>query len=1003
VDVAPDAGRPLEGAEVHQQEARRATPRTAGLALLALLATAAATFLTAATDGIVRLGLVVLVVILVEARRRELKAAAVVVSAAAAFAVLGVSLDSAVAVLVRLAMVVAVALVIQRAPARAGAGAGPAHRFAVLAVWLAAVVVLGALLETELRRIVAATPPGSYAKDYFAVAVPLALAVFLAATIVARPRLDRDRRPGLALLAGPLAVVVLVLAASETMLRYWEADDQQTLQTAVETSGAAMQQAVAADVDSFLARAGTPPRLPWTTMQQFALTMQPLIQGNQSVSAVALLDPNGVQTTAEFVLSRQGDSPQLGAVMGAAPEDAAAIQQTLSTGAVQLLGVREVPAADGQPQPHLLFVAPQALADPASPPRLLSMAVSIPVVLQEGSQALGPLAPDVVLQVVDVTVPSDPETLATVASDDASSGPDAEVATATAAFGTVTLEVRAIATDQLGPSLQLRTAVLGGLWLFGLVALLLVLQAANARDRSQRALAEREALLATALEAAPGLVVLVDAAGTVRMSNEGRLDAGSAQGRPVLDVLPFAVQPGDRERLEALLDDCMHGRPGSLEHIDMTSEESLRIHTVTAVPVGEPGRGGPGAVRGLVQVQDVTDQRARAVRGAQAQRLQALGTMAGGLAHDFNNLLFIITGYLQMLEEDERVTSQPDLARYVDRAVDAAGRGTEIASSLLAVSRSQPLQATEVEVGRFVRDMLPLVKQAVGKERTVELVVEPGAHGARVDSGQLSSAVLNLVINSRDATDAGGRIAVVVGRRTVGGGELDLDSGEYVVIEVRDDGTGMTPEVGARAFEPFFSTKSTGNGTGLGLTAVYSFAAQSGGVALISSEPGRGTTVTILLPLVELEQDADDAVAPEQPVVVEEPVHDDRRRVLVVDDEEALAGLVAAWVRETGADVRVAHTPSDGLELAASFQPHVLLSDIRLGDPEMDGIELSARVVMESPDVAVVLMTGYSDRMTAAQAVGTRVLAKPFTKDELHEVLATTSDAVAPAAAEVTR
>ncbi|MCA0328870.1 MAG: response regulator [Actinobacteria bacterium] len=985
---------------MQQQAARRATPRAAGLAALALLLVAGATMLTAATDGVVRTALVVLVVVLVEARSRELKAAAVVVSSACAVAVLGVSLDSFVAVLIRLVVVVAAALVIQRAPVRAGAGAGPAHRFAVLAVWLSAVVVIGALLETELRRIVN-TPSASYAQDYFAVAVPFALAVFLAATIVARPRLDRDHRPGLAMLAGPLAVVVLVLAASATMLRYWEADDEQTLQTAVETSGAAMQQAVATDVDAFLARAGTPPRLPWTTMQQFALTMQPLIQGNQSVSAVALLDPNGDATSAEFVLSRQGDSPQLGAVMGAAPEDAAAIQQTVSTGAVQLLGIREVPAADGQPEPHLLFVAPQALADPASPPRLLSMAVSIPVVLQEGSQALGPLAPDVVLEVVDVTEPSDPQTLATVADDTASSGPDAESASATAAFGTVTLEVRAIATDQLGPSLELRTAVLGGLWLFGLVALLLVLQAANARDRSQRALAEREGLLATALEAAPGLVVLVDAAGTVRMSNEGP-DSQTSLAPHVLDVLPFAVQPGDRERLEALLEDCMHGTPGSIEHIDMTSEESLRIHTVTAVPVGEPGRGGPGAVRGLVQVQDVTDQRARAVRGAQAQRLQALGTMAGGLAHDFNNLLFIITGYLQMLEEDERVASQPDLARYVDRAVDAAGRGTEIASSLLAVSRSQPLQATDVELGAFVRDMLPLVKQAVGKERTVELVVEPGAHGARVDSGQLSSAVLNLVINSRDATEPGGRIDVVVGRRSVDGGELDLASGEYVVVEVRDDGTGMTPEVGARAFEPFFSTKSSGNGTGLGLTAVYSFAAQSGGVALISSEPGRGTTVTVLLPLVEVESD-DDGSAPVEPVAAPEPVDDHRRRVLVVDDEEALAGLVAAWVQETGADVRVAHAPHEALELAASFHPHVLLSDIRLGDPEMDGIELSARIVMERPEAAVILMTGYSDRMAAASAVGTRVLAKPFTKDELHEVLATTFDALAAAAAEVTR
>jgi signal transduction histidine kinase/CheY-like chemotaxis protein len=620
------------------------------------------------------------------------------------------------------------------------------------------------------------------------------------------------------------------------------------------------------------------------------------------------------------------------------------------------------------------------------------MAVSLPVLMNEAALGLGPLNREVALVLVDASAPGSGATLTTVVPEDAIFDADVERANADATFGTVTLRIEALATDTLGPSLVVRTLVLGGLAGFGIVALFLVLQAANARYRSQRRLEDREELLATAIASAPGLVALVDVDGVVRMANGGtEKSSDELVGRHVVDVMPFTVSELDRPKLDALLAACITGTPGTLEHVDMTSEESLRIYLVNANPVQVAERGG---VRGLIQVQDVTEQRARAVRGAQAQRLQALGTMAGGLAHDFNNLLFIITGYLQMLQEDDRVHVHAELVRYVDRAVDAAGRGTEIASSLLAVSRSQPLQASDVEVGEFVGDLMPLVRQAVGGQRSVTLTVDPGNHDVLVDSGQLSSAVLNLVINARDATTNGGVIDVHVGRRTVSEGVADVSPGEYVVFEVRDNGTGMSPDVVARAFEPFFSTKSMGNGTGLGLTAVYSFATQSGGMATITTEPGSGTSVHMFLPLARrdgwLDEPTDDV-----------PIGG-ARRVLVVDDESSLAGLVAAWVEETGAVVRVATSPADALGLADSFRPDVLVTDIRLGDADLDGVEVAARVTMLLPDVAVILMTGYSDRMTEAQQVGGRVLAKPFTKVELHEALRVSSDVVA-SSVEVTR
>ena len=793
----------------------------------------------------------------------------------------------------------------------------------------------------------------------------------------------RRARPGarapLAALAGPFVVVVLVALGARAVLAYWAADDAATLQTAADTAAASFQQAIGADIDSYMARAATAPRIPWTTEEAFSLSMQPFVGGNNSVSAVALLSATEDGPRAVHVLSRQGSSPDLGAVMGGSPADRSAAEQVIATGSLQLLGVRDVPGADAQPQASMVFITPQTFDPAPDVPPLLSMAVSLPVVFTEAAAGLGPMQKEVVLRLVDV---SDDRTVATVVPEEAVLDPQAERASADATFGTVTLRIEAVATDALGPSMLVRSLVLLGLFGFAVVALMLVLQAANARYRSQRRLEDREALLATAIAATPGLVALVDAEGRVRMANGGTDQSAELMvGQHVGNVLPFASTPDDRERLLALLEACMEGRAGSLEHVDLASEESLRIYLVNASPVPGAERGG---VRALVQVQDVTEQRARAVRGAQAQRLQALGTMAGGLAHDFNNLLFIITGYLQMLQEDDRVTHQADLLRYVDRAVDAAGRGTEIASSLLAVSRSQPLQASAVEVGSFVRDMMPLVRQAVGGQRSVTLEVEDGRHDVLVDSGQLSSAVLNLVINSRDATDTGGVVVVHVGRHEVGAEGSELAPGQYVVVEVRDDGAGMTPEVGARAFEPFFSTKSTGNGTGLGLTAVYSFASQSGGLATITTEPGHGTAVQMFLPV---------AAAPaEEHGVADAPRARGERRVLVVDDESALAGLVGAWVEETGSVVRVAVSPSEALALAESFEPDVLVTDIRLGDPDMDGVELAARITALLPDVAIVLMTGYSDRMAEAQTVGTRVLAKPFTKDELHLALRARDD-----------
>ena len=367
------------------------------------------------------------------------------------------------------------------------------------------------------------------------------------------------------------------------------------------------------------------------------------------------------------------------------------------------------------------------------------------------------------------------------------------------------------------------------------------------------------------------------------------------------------------------------------------------------------------------------------MRDAQSERLESLGAMAGGLAHDFNNLLFIISGYLQLMQNDRRIRGEDDLERYLQHAGDAAERGAEIAKSLLSVTRSQPLQASALNLGTFLHGIVPLAGQALGEGRVIDLRVGTGTLDVVVDAGQLSSSVLNLVINARDATEPDGSVLLSVDRRHVDEGEADLREGDYIVIEVSDDGEGMSPEVLDRAFEPFYTTKAVGQGSGLGLASVYSFARQSGGAATIRSREGVGTTVSILIPAVFGQQaNGPRTVVPEVTGAV--------TRVLIVDDEQTLAGLVGGWIADMGVQVRTANSLETALAVAAEFAPDTLLTDMNIG-ADVDGLDVAARVTLAHPDISVIFMTGFSDRMQQLQQRGMVTLAKPFGRQDLYRVL----------------
>jgi len=948
--------------------------------LLVLGLVVAAGVVTAWSDGWGRLDVVVLATVMRESGSRLLKIAASATLLATAWVVSGVSLATSAMVLVAVAVSLGVAWALRPHGTRTGADSLPGRRFLVVITRLALVVVVASAVEAAVVTALGPQQNRPLLLTVVYAALPLAIGVLLAGAVAARSVLDRRAEPHVSKLAGAFVALALAGVAVQITIQYWNGQDTRTLQTAATTTTASFQQTVAADLDSFNARAASVPRTPVTSQSAFDKSVRSFLYGNSSISAVMLLHGGDGSYTTLFGTDRQGSAPELGVVMGDAAVDAPALDAAAASGTVFLLGVRDIPGADAKPVPSLVYVTNQAVPE-GTPQRFLSVAIALPVAFDAAAVSLGGLRQQLVLDLMQ----QDPKNLpqgrlvSRIGTLPAGVAPSSLTSTASdqTVFGDIPFDVLVMPGEGFGVQLAVRSLVLGGLLLLGVLAALLMLQAANSRHRVRRYLEERETLLAAALDAAPGTVLLVDVRGRVLMSNGDPETKLARVGRPVLDVLPFDTSGPDAIEVRELVDRGTRGDGGAIEHVDSVSDSSLHIHLVSVSPVLTAHETSATMV---VQVEDLTEQRARSMRAAQSERLRSLGTMAGGLAHDFNNLLFIISGYLQMLHDDESVADDENLARYVERASDAAERGAEIASSLLSVARSQPLEATAIEVGSFLRRMWPLVNQAVGSGRQAVLDVGDGQLDVLVDSGQLSGSLLNLVINARDAMEPGGTVTVTVSRQLVDDPLVDLPPADYVVLTVADDGIGMTPEVVLRAFEPYFSTKGVGHGTGIGLAAVYSFAQQSGGLARIRSEREVGTTVTVYLPAVFTD-------APRETVRV---AGDGAaaRRVLVVDDEAALAGLIAGWLTEQGAEVRVADNAALAMRVASEFQPEVLLTDVRLGDPGgVDGPELADQVMAVVPGVDVVFMTGFSDRMDELVERGACTLAKPFTRDALMSVM----------------
>jgi len=365
----------------------------------------------------------------------------------------------------------------------------------------------------------------------------------------------------------------------------------------------------------------------------------------------------------------------------------------------------------------------------------------------------------------------------------------------------------------------------------------------------------------------------------------------------------------------------------------------------------------------------------------EAQKMQALGQLTGGIAHDFNNLLAVIQGSADILQRPG--LSEEKRIRFTNAIIEASTRGALLTGQLLAFARRQPLRPEVLDLNHHILTMLAMLQPTLGPNIILSTHLEQALLPAEVDPGQFEAALLNIIVNARDAMPDGGQITIRT--RNVTDGEA-VERQQAVAITIEDEGSGIEPDQLKHVFEPFFTTKEVGKGTGLGLSQVYGFAAQSGGEARIDSEVGRGTTLTILLPASDQPLPAAQQV--EQPVAAKEPAG----HILLVEDNEDVGNLAETLLGELGHIVVRARNGPEALRLAeggARFD--IVFSDVVM--PGMTGLELAEKLKQRRPKLPIILTTGYSDRITAAGSQGFPVVRKPYRMETLaiavNEALAT--------------
>jgi PAS domain S-box-containing protein len=442
-----------------------------------------------------------------------------------------------------------------------------------------------------------------------------------------------------------------------------------------------------------------------------------------------------------------------------------------------------------------------------------------------------------------------------------------------------------------------------------------------------------------------------------------------------------AVHPEDRERYRAY--DETYSSDPAITQIEyrMIKPDGEIVHVRELMqPIwDEAGR----LIQSIITNQDITEQKQIEEQLRQAQKMEAVGQLTGGIAHDFNNLLAVIVGNLELVEGEIERGAQA--SEWVEIAIAAAERGAGLTQRLLAFSRKQALRPTVLDANTLVQGMLDLLRRTIGERIEVELVGDAGLWQCLADPNQLENAILNLAINARDAMSAGGKLTITTSNARIDDdyarAQTDVAPGQYVLITVSDTGSGMSNDVQKRAFEPFYTTKDVGLGSGLGLSMVYGFIKQSGGHVSVYSEVDAGTTIRLFLPRFSGEG-TPEAV----PIDVSEMLKAKGEVALVVEDDDDLRSLLVRVLSSLGYGVLEANSGAPALEILRSpTEVDLLLTDVVLPE-RMNGIELVEEALRAQPDLHVLYMSGYTEDAILHQGRlvdGVQFLQKPFRMAEV--------------------
>lgn len=383
---------------------------------------------------------------------------------------------------------------------------------------------------------------------------------------------------------------------------------------------------------------------------------------------------------------------------------------------------------------------------------------------------------------------------------------------------------------------------------------------------------------------------------------------------------------------------------------------------------------------------------------AQAQKMESIGILAGGVAHDFNNILSIILGYSELLLL-ELATNDPARAK-VQTIHEAGNRAATLTRQLLAFSRKQVVQLTPCSLNQLILDLTKMLGRMIGEDISLEVHATAQDDTVLIDPGPMEQVLLNMAVNARDAMPKGGSLIIETENRELDAEYADthegVTPGRYVVLSVSDTGQGMSREVQAKIFDPFFTTKERGKGTGLGLAMVFGIIKQLGGHIFVYSEPGRGTTFKIFLPVSQgaVEKTSELSLP---------PLPQGTETILVVDDEPSLKALVTAILRPLGYTMLEAGSGAEAIKISDSFAGRIdiLLTDVIM--PGMNGKELAEAIAARRPETRIIYMSGYTDNAIAHHGVldpGVVLIEKPITADKLTAVLNTTRGRLSEAAKE---